>query len=54
MAIILHVDGSSTCKIIGPLRGMLLESILVSLQMLGTPYYLSPEICSQKPYNQKV
>ena len=22
--------------------------------MLGTPYYLSPEICSNKAYNQKV
>ena len=20
---------------------------------IGTPYYLSPEICKQKPYNQK-
>ena len=22
--------------------------------MVGTPYYLSPEMCEEKPYNEKI
>lgn len=23
-------------------------------QLVGTPYYLSPELCQNKPYNERV
>eukprot|EP00330_Aristerostoma_sp_ATCC50986_P011847 CAMPEP_0114583438 /NCGR_PEP_ID=MMETSP0125-20121206/7162_1 /TAXON_ID=485358 ORGANISM="Aristerostoma sp., Strain ATCC 50986" /NCGR_SAMPLE_ID=MMETSP0125 /ASSEMBLY_ACC=CAM_ASM_000245 /LENGTH=124 /DNA_ID=CAMNT_0001776877 /DNA_START=474 /DNA_END=848 /DNA_ORIENTATION=- len=32
---------------------MLAESANFAHTMVGTPYYLSPEMCEEKPYNEK-
>ena len=32
---------------------VLKHTVDVARSMVGTPYYLSPELCEEKPYNHK-
>ena len=44
---------NNTCKIGDLGVAKVLEQGEYFLNKVGTPYYLSPEICEDKPYNEK-
>jgi len=51
MNIFMNKDGSVKIGDLGVAKELM--QTLFAKTMIGTPYYLSPEICEEKPYNEK-